>query len=368
MPNIFDYIKWRGDLSFSQDKFNNVDNLILSRFSYFPLDRVFEDYSDKDKITIREAYLKLVTYGIKEEEILQKEDNDLFPALAFSERFGNLEITKYVNKIDTKQEKQFSAVTIFIPDNTIYVSFRGTDNTIVGWKEDFNISLDIDIPSQKEAVKYLEEMYDITKRNIRVGGHSKGGNLAMYASIMCNQKVKKHIVEVYNNDGPGLNMNIVESAEYKQMLNKINSFIPQTSIIGKLMYHEEKFNIIKSTQKGVMQHDLYSWQVDGKDFVYLKEVTNESEFIDAVIKEWTTKFTPEQRSEFINIIYEIIKKTNSDTLYEMSKNRFKTMGNIIKAYHKTNKKSKQIISQTFGELFGITKNNVFKNINERLKK
>ena len=292
----------------------------------------------------------------------------MFPALANSKRFGELQITRYVNKIDKKEEKQFSAVTILIPDGTIYVAYRGTDNTIVGWKEDFNMSLDIDVPSQKEAVRYLEDIYELLKRKIRIGGHSKGGNLAMYASIFCNPRVKKQIIEVYNNDGPGLSKVITETIEYKQALSKINSFVPQTSIIGKLMYHEEKFNIIKSTQKGVMQHDLYSWQVEGKDFIYLKEVTNESEFIDAVIKEWTTKFTPEQRSEFINIVYNILTETKSDTLYEMSKNRFKTVGAIIQAYRKTNKKNKQIISQTLLELFEITKNNVFKNMNDKLKK
>lgn len=372
MPNILDYINWRGDLSFKQDKFNNVDNLILSRFAYFPLDAVFENIDKvKDKngrITIRNAYIYLMKNGIPEEKILQKEDKDLFPVLANSERFGNLVIDMYANRISKKEEKQFSAVSIFIPDGTVYVSYRGTDNTLVGWKEDFNMSLDINIPSQKEAVRYLNEIYEKTHKNIRVGGHSKGGNLAMYAAIFCNKKVKNNILEVYNNDGPGLNMEIVNSIQYKQILSKIKSFIPQTSIIGKLMYHEEKYKIIKSTQKGIMQHDLYTWQVEGKEFIYLKEVTNESEAIDAIIKEWTTKFTPKQRSEFINIIYDLVNETNSETLYEMSKNRFKTMGTIIKAYHKTNKKNKQIISQTFLELFGITKNNVYKNINDKLNK
>ena len=372
MPNILDYIKWRGDLSFKQDEFNNVDNLILSRFAYLPLDDVFKNLEKvkdrKGRITIRNAYIYLIKSGIKEEKILQKEDIDLFPALANSERFGNLIIDMYVNKISKKEEKQFSAVSIHIPDGTIYVSYRGTDNTLVGWKEDFNMSLDINIPSQKEAVNYLNEVYEKTHKDIRIGGHSKGGNLAMYASIFCNSITKKNIIEVYNNDGPGLNLEITKSLKYKEMLDKINSLIPQTSIIGKLMYHEEKFKIIRSTQKGIMQHDLYSWQVEGNDFIYLKEVTNESELVDEIIKEWTTKFTPKQRSEFINIIYKIVNETNSETLYEMSKNRFKTMGTIIKAYRKTNKQNKLIISQTLSELFNITKNNVFKNINDKLKK
>ena len=366
MSNILDYIKWRGDLNFEQSGFNNVDNLILSRFAYLPLDNLFESVSEI--ITINQAYVRYLNRVVEEEKILQKEDKDLFPELANSERFGTLKITRYVNRVSKEEEKQFSAVTILLPDNTMYITYRGTDNTIVGWKEDFNISLDIDIPSQKEATKYLEKVYLDLQKNMRIGGHSKGGNLAIYSSIFCSENIKPYIIKVYNNDGPGLSKKLTETIEYKQGLSKISSFVPQTSIIGKLMYHEEKYYIVKSTQKGIMQHDLYSWQVEGKDFIYLKEITNESEFADAVIKEWTTKFTPEQRSEFINIVYGIVKETNSDTLYEMSKNRFKTVGALIKAYHSTNKKNKQIISQTLMDLFDITKNNVFKNINEKLKK
>ena len=366
MPNILDYIKWRGDLSFSQSEFNEVDNLILSRFAYLPLDGLYKNLTDT--VTIKELYYKWLQNDIDEEKILQKEDVDLFPLIAESNRFGSLKTTMYINKISKQEEKQFSAVTILLPKNIIYISYRGTDNTLVGWKEDFNISLDIDIPSQKEAVKYLETTYKSLKQKMLVGGHSKGGNLAMYASIFCNKDIKNEILKVYNNDGPGLSKQIIDTEEYKNNLNKIVSYIPQNSIIGKLMYHEEKFQIIKSTQKGIMQHDLYTWQILGDKFIHLKEVTNESEYIDAVIKEWTTRFTPKQRNEFINIIYDIAKESNSDTLYQMSKNRFKTVGNLIKAYHKTSKKNKQIISQTLSELFNITKQGVFKNMDNRLNK
>lgn len=366
MANILDYIKWRGDISFDTSDFNNVDNLILSRFAYLPLDNLFK--SKNEIITINQAYVRYINRVVEENKILQKEDKDLFPDLANSERFGPLKITRYVNHISKEEEKQFSAVTILLPDDTSYIAYRGTDNTVVGWKEDFNISLDIDVPSQKEAVKYLEGTFECLPKKMRVGGHSKGGNLAIYASIFCDEKIKPYITKVYNNDGPGLSKKLTETEEYKQNLDKVISFVPQTSIIGKLMYHEEKYYIIKSTQRGIMQHDLYSWQVLGRDFVHLSKVTNESEFVDIVIKEWTTKVTPEQRSEFINILYEIVKETNSDTLYEMSKNRFKTVSTLIKAYHSTNKKNKQIIMQTLSELFGITKNNVFKNISEKLKK
>ena len=226
MPNILDYIKWRGDLRFSKSEFNEVDNLILSRFSYFPLDELFKNLDDV--ITIKEAYYKWLQTEIDEEKILQKEDIDLFPLMAESKRFGDLKITRYINSINKEEEKQFSAVTIFIPDGTIYIALTRDLVSLVGWKEDFNISLDIDIPSQKEAVKYVEETYKKLHKNMLVGGHSKGGNLAMYAGIFCKSDIKDKIITIYNNDGPGLSKPIVEMQEYKDTLKKIVSYIPQT--------------------------------------------------------------------------------------------------------------------------------------------
>ena len=194
MANIFDYLDWR-DISLEKVEFNEIDNLILARLSYFPLDG---SVKENDEITVREAYLKMKEQGTTG-RILQAEDIDLFPKLANSERFGNLKLTGFVNKIDPEAEKQFSAVTILLPDNTIYVAYRGTDNTIVGWKEDFNMSFSDLVASQTESVKYLEKIANkYPEKKILVGGHSKGGNLAIYASVFCKPEIQDRIIEIYN--------------------------------------------------------------------------------------------------------------------------------------------------------------------------
>ena len=290
MANIFDYLDWR-DISLEKVEFNEIDNLILARLSYFPLDG---SVKENDEITVKEAYLKMKEQGTTG-RILQAEDIDLFPKLANSERFGNLKLTGFVNKIDPEAEKQFSAVTILFPDNTIYVAYRGTDNTIVGWKEDFNMSFSDLVASQTESVKYLEKIANkYPEKKILVGGHSKGGNLAIYASVFCKPKIQDRIIEVYNNDGPGFSEKVVQSPEYEKMIKKVHTYIPQTSIIGRLLNHKEETTIIKSTQMGIMQHDLYSWQVLGAKFVE-DELTNSSEFIDQKITNWLREVSPEQR-------------------------------------------------------------------------
>ena len=199
MANILDYIDWRGDLTFNQSSFNDIDNLILSRISYLPFDGIIDEM---ETITVREAHERFKKLDLKNVKILQEEDLDLFPSVAQSTRFGNLFLKNYINKRDLQEEKQFSAITIILPDGTMYIAYRGTDNTLVGWKEDFNMSFMKSVPAQADAVDYLNNVAAQTSGRLRVGGHSKGGNLAVYAAAFCNQDVQDRIIEVYNNDGP----------------------------------------------------------------------------------------------------------------------------------------------------------------------
>ena len=243
MANIFDYMQWR-DIELKKLEFNEIDNLILSRLAYFPFDNIIKK---EEEITLKEVYdryKKMKKPGI----ILQKEDIELFPILANSIRFGRIQLSNYVNKIDKIEEKQFSAITIILPDDTIYVAYRGTDKSLIGWKEDFKMSFSDIVPAQIDAVKYLNKVAKKYKNKIRVGGHSKGGNLAVYAATFCLAKIQERIIKVYNNDGPGFNQKITQSKEYKNILSKVHTYIPQTSIIGRLLNHEEKTTILKSVQ------------------------------------------------------------------------------------------------------------------------
>lgn len=353
MANIFDYLEWRGDLSIDVDKFNEIDNLILSRLSYFPFDGLLENDEEIEIKEVYEKYKKIGTTG----RILQKEDIDLFPILAKSNRFGNLKLTRFTNKLDIVKEKQFSAITILLPNETIYVSYRGTDNTIVGWKEDFNMSFSELVPSQIDAVEYLENVAKVYNRKILVGGHSKGGNLAVYASTFCKKEIQNKIIKVYNNDGPGFMDKIVESDEYKTILSKVHTYIPQTSIIGRLLKHKEKATILKSTQTGIMQHDLYTWQLIGTHFIK-DELTNSSEFIDHTITNWLREVEPEQREKFIDIFFEILNTTQVETLAEFSNNKFTNAITMLKTYKNIDDESKEIMIKTLSAFLTIAKDNI----------
>lgn len=355
MSNILDYIDWRGDLTLKNDRFNEIDNLILSRVAYFYFDGVV---GANEVITLNEAYSRFQSLNPEKVRILQKEDLDLFPAVANSRRFGNLFLKRYVNKRDLNEEKQFSAITIMLPDNTSYIAFRGTDNTLVGWKEDFNMSFMKSVPAQKAAKEYLNKVASENTNMLRVGGHSKGGNLAVYAAAFCDDDIKDRIIEVYNNDGPGFFEEIIDTPNYQSILPKINTYIPQSSIIGRLLNHAEKCNIVKSTQVGIYQHDLYSWQLMGNKFIEMDEVTSESEFIDKTLKNMLKEVDEEQREKFWMTMFEILSSTKAETLKQIRENWFSNSKIIFESYKNLDDESKKIINTTLKSLLSIAKDNI----------
>ena len=352
MANIFDYMKWR-DISFKNVEFNEVDNLILSRISYLPFDGVI---SKDEEITLKEAYERTKVLGTTGRTI-QVEDIDLYPILAKSVRFGEVKVTNFVNIIDPKQEKQFSAITVILPDDTIYVSFRGTDNTIIGWKEDFNMSFSDTVPSQLDSVEYLNGVAKKYNNKLRVGGHSKGGNLAVYAGAFCLPKTKEQIIEIYNNDGPGFSDKVIENSDYISMVHKIHTYIPQTSIIGRLLKHKEKTTIVKSIETGIMQHDLYSWEVLGDKFVRAKQ-TDYAKFIDTTITNWLKEISPEQREEFVDAWFDILNSTKVKTVNELSSKWFRNVATMIKTYSNLRPETRKMMTKTLTTLLRVGKDNI----------
>ena len=360
MANVCDYVRWRGDLTLEQSEFNEIDNLILARFSYFPFDKIIRE---NEIATIKELSRRFSNQDVTKLPILWKDDVELFPLMGNSKRFGGMLATKYINKIDAEQEKQFSAITVLMPNDIIYVSYRGTDNTIVGWKEDFNMSFKSHIASQISAKQYLEEIAkEYPSSKIIIGGHSKGGNIAVYAATFASKDVKDRIINVYNNDGPGFCEDVIETPEYQEILPRVHTYIPQSSIIGRLMNHKEKYTIVESVQKGIMQHDLYSWQVLGKEFVTLKKLTSESEFIDKTIKDWLENVEPEKREQVIDAVFEILNTTEAQTMKELKANWFANAKTILGTYKNIDSDTKEMVWQTVNELLKVAKNNIFEEL------
>lgn len=326
MANINDYLDWRGDIPISKEfPFNEVDNMILSRFSYLIFDKIIME----EKETIESIYKKMRDF--KNEEFNYNGDKELITKLGQSTRFKDMVVTDYVKNNDSEIEKQFSAITVHNSKKEMYISFFGTDKSIVGWKEDFNISFMENIPSQTEGAEYTKMIAEkYPRERIRIGGHSKGGNIAIYAAITVPKEIQKRIIDVVNYDGPGFNMKKVNENKGKDILNKIFTFIPQESIFGRIMEHAEKCEVILSIEKGVYQHDIYSWQVLRDKMVRAESLTDESNRINNKITNWLENTTPDQRKIFVDSVFEIFYSTEANNFEEI--NWIKNVPTIISAY------------------------------------
>jgi hypothetical protein len=363
MANIFDYIAWRGDLSFRKSPFNPVDNIILTHVAYFPFDGIVPGPEEKGGVTMAEAAKQAAAILERDsnafgDRLIFKDDPALLAALGASERYGGLELAGFVNQIDLNAEKQFSALTILSCDKAALVSYRGTDNTIVGWKEDFNMSFSTPVPAQLEAAAYLEKTAARIRGPLRVGGHSKGGNLAIYAAAFCDTRIRRRIKAVYSNDAPGFSKAVVSSPGYRAISGRIQSFVPQSAVVGMLFEHEEDYTVVKSAQTGLMQHDVYSWQVTRDDVERLDRVTEGSRFMDRTLKEWIGALSREELRQFSDTLYSILISTRADSLPKLSSSWLKNAGLMIQTFKDIDEPTRELIGKTLAALFRAARNNI----------
>ena len=353
MGNIMDYISWRGDLTFAQSPFNEVDNLILACFSYVNLDRIPAVTRQKGielKKLVKE-FKKLHT--IKELEA-DKSFIRLAPFMMFemaeSVRFGNCVIRNYVNEIVTEAEQQFSAVEIVLDDGTSYISFRGTDDTIIGWKEDFNLSTGV-VPAQERAVEYMQRISDKASGMLRVGGHSKGGNLAIYGSVMC-KSVHDKILEIYSNDGPGFSKEFQKSPETAEMMPKIIRIIPEYSIIGTLLEHEKQPIIVASTSRGLLQHDGFSWEVQGPGLVRRDSLNKTALRFIEILHKWIDGMDTEQKRLLIEDLFATLQASGYENLSEVQSGGIKSLAAMVKRLDKFAPESRGMMQELLTAICG----------------
>ncbi len=329
MADFFDYLVWRGDLTFEKDAFNAVDGAILAQFAYIPFEYLKTPLPDGFTSIQELCANALSDTDLSKDRRWKESDDRLLAEMAKSRRFGKLGVGFCSSRLDEKMQTQFFAVTIRLDDELFYISFRGTDNTLVGWKEDLNMSYLCPIPGQEMAAAYLKRISQKVNGRLMLGGHSKGGNLAVFAGAFCGKELQDRIFAIFNYDGPGFFDNILQTDDYDRICPKIHTYVPQFSVVGMLFERKEKYTIVHSTQSGFLQHNLYSWDILGKQFVHLKTVTNGSRFVDSTIKDWAKDMTPEQFESFAETIYKVLSETNAQTLREMKENRFDSMRRIL---------------------------------------
>lgn len=321
MANVFDYLKWRGDLSFDASPFCEIDALILSELAYIPLDDVLGakqsmTVSDAAAVFFEKHDIETTALGA----IVPAEIIKMFYEMAKSARFGALMLSDYVSVTDVSREEQFSAITVWTGKRNAVVSYRGTDDSVVGWEENFNMAFMMPVPAQLDAAKYLCDA-SAHARKINVCGHSKGGNLAVFAAANCPDSVSRRVDAVYNFDGPGFDAKFFETDGYVKIKPRVNTFVPRDSIVGMLLEHGSDYNIVESTERGIMQHDGLSWKLEGTRFERAADRSEFSYMFDKAFSSWLSTLSEDERREMIEAIFGILYSTESYTLTELSERR-----------------------------------------------
>lgn len=358
MANIIDYVLWRGDIPVSQVPLGEVDALVLSYLAYMPFGEVMEKGFGAREALLGDAAAYFLAHGLSSACMMdsEKEDCRLLAAIRDSERFSVMRVTGFADTHDRAREEQFAAVT-FVPESgPAFAAFRGTDGTVVGWKEDFNMSFEREVPAQRAALAYVMEAVHSLGMPMILGGHSKGGNLAVYASAFAPQNVRGQIACVYNFDGPGFNEEVIALPQFRETDMRIHTFVPQSSVIGMLLWHAEPFTVVRSDASGLFQHNPYTWQVMGGRLITMESRTRESRLAEETIKHWLTGLSPKTREQVIDGIYAVLSASNGRNVADLFEGR--NVRAILRAVGAMDEETKDVIVDAFKRLGGSLRESI----------
>lgn len=314
--SIFDYIDKYSVYSFEDVPFNDIDNLIFSSLSYIDFEGIvsINKYNPMTIGNVGKIYFN--SHNKMVNDILAvRQAFKIFRAIYNTSRYRDLLLYNYV--YETKPNEQFGAVTIELNKNLVYVSFEGTDQMISGWKEDFMLSYKFPVLSQRKAIDYVNRNFLFRHKKIILGGHSKGGNLAVVAGMYANFFVRDKIIKIYNNDGPGLLREQFESRNYREISNKLVQIVPNDCIVGLLLNHSDNYIIVNSSKTGILAHDITTWLVD-EISLNLGEFTKFSKKLDSSLTLWIKKYNKNERERFVESLFKIFDELNIDSFVDIA--------------------------------------------------
>ena len=370
MANVFDYLRWRGDLPFDVSPMCEIDALIFCELSYIFFDGIVPESAEDGTVTLSEAADIFFERNANQEiiklgEIVPDEIVDLFRLAATTRRYADVEISNFINIVDDESVEQFSAVTFYPTEDSIFVAYRGTDDSITGWREDFRMAFLTPVPAQRRAEEYLNTASSDLDRKIFIGGHSKGGNLALWAALNASEETCSRIEKVYNFDGPGFLDNVWESAPYQRIADKISTIIPTGSIVGLLLKYDANYRVTKSTAKNYLyQHDALTWEVLGQEFVCDEDVAPEVKRVNDMVGRWVDSMEPKDREAFIEGFFDILCSTNAKTVTELAENR----SAVIKAFSSIDPETKHALLSGVKFFVGEGRSSVTESIKALIKK
>ena len=353
---IIDYLKEYAAVSLKDEPMNDVDSLVLCQFSYLKFDGLVPSATaDEKPVSLQQLYEHPDYEKLYGDERYEKETRALFEAMRKCVRFRNMKLNCYINIIGNQAdfETQFSAVTFLLEDGAMYVAYRGTDETIVGWKEDFNMAFLSPVPGQELAIKYLNMVTERLPRDFYVGGHSKGGNLAVYAAMNCAPQVQDRILKIYSMDGPGFRPEVLEKCNYGKIEERTCKILPHSSLVGMLFEKDIRYQVVESRTFGLAQHNPFTWLVRDGAFVTVSDIYETRRFVDNTVNEWILSLDEQSLRTFVDTLFQILSASEADNLIDFTANLKRSMTGILGAMKDVDEDTQKALRQTMKALFEI---------------
>ncbi len=351
---VLDYLKKYGDYSFQEKPMNEVDSLALCQLSYLKFDGLVPDVRENKRSVTLKSLCEHKDFDLLFGDVrYEKVNRELIGGMLAGKRFRNLKLNCYVNVVEKEWETQFSAVTYILEDGTVYVAYRGTDENIVGWKEDFNMAFKSPVPGQKYSVGYLNTVAGKFHRPFYLGGHSKGGNLAVYSAMNCPEKVQERIIRIYSLDGPGFRPEILESCGYEKIADRVVKILPHSSLVGMLFETDMRFQVVESRTFGLAQHNPYTWLVEEDHLVRVDGLYERRKRMDHTLNQWILSLDDQQLEIFVDTLYRVIEASQADNLIQFTTEWRRSMNGMLGAIREVDEETMKKIKEILKALFEI---------------
>lgn len=368
MANIYDYLEWRGDVTFDMRPFNDVDNLVLSILVYLDFSGVVPSEDQGGSVSLGDACRSLLQKGGGDVAPFVRSvtgmDTQLVRLAAESQRFGDVRLSAYADIVDPARALQFAAIQYDLPHAGTYVAFRGTDSTLVGWRENLMTSFRI-TAAQEEAARYLERAIiraDAPEHeaSIMVGGHSKGANLAEYAAASCSDHLRQRVTCVYSNDGPGMAPEVMPQSPRQILKDKLRLIVPVYSVIGMIFARtDEKRMVVASTASGIDQHDMATWQVRRDGMQEVDELSPDCQQLNKSLAAWVDGIPLDERERVTNEVFDALQAGGASTFNQVGATP-EAMQQVVRALGTTDERTRKLaidlIQRTIDSSVGAMRN------------
>ena len=350
MKNMLDYIKEFGHVSFEERAFSEIDALVLTELEYLPLEKVVpSDENGENFVTVKEIaeYMQEHKQELFDENpmMITQERHEVSQVIADAPRFQSLKFFGVVSEWDKDTTKQFAAITVEVEPSVRLVVFRGTDETLIGWKEDFLMTYSPLVAAQTDAKEYLAKQASLWDGDLMISGHSKGGNLAIYAAATQVEDVQLRIVDIFCFDSPGLYRSVLETKGYQNIVPLAMRYIPQDSLVGLMLESEVPYVIVKSNATGAMQHSAMTWEIEDGQFIKMEKLTKNSQLNDQTFKKWTESVSDEELELFWNVFFELLFAAGIDTVNDLYGQFMHYVQEFLKATGEMDEEKREVLTR-----------------------